>query len=169
MSICQRSDRSLPSLNEASTTANQPRTLDVITLFHAPHAPASIRMFNLLKLVNAKASGYEAKSEWLQFSYKAGPIPKREPFELNVSPSDPTPSQLETILDYARAAGFGASDVVRGAATKDMALRLFRQDPGLLQRPTVVDWQSGWAVPGDFPEHVLRRWRSEGGEEGGSS
>jgi hypothetical protein len=140
-----------------------PKSIDVITLFHAPHMPASIRMHNLLKRVGARAGGYAEDPEWSEFSYKAGPIPRREPFDLHVATTDPTPSQLGTILDYARAAEFAPRDVVDGAADKDAALRMFRRDPGLLRRPLVVDWNAGWAVPGDFPEHILRRWRGEEG------
>jgi hypothetical protein len=141
-----------------------PKALDVITLFHAPHAPASIRMHNLLKRVSARASGFEEDPQWSEFSYKAGPIPRREPFDLNVQPSDPTPSQLGTIIDYARATGFSTSDVVQGATDKKHAVKLFTQDPGLFRRPTVVDWNAGWAVSGDFPERILRKWRGEGEE-----
>ena len=97
-------------------------------------------MHNLLKRVNAKASSLDEDPEWTEFSYKAGTIPKREPFELNVMTDNPTPSQLGTLLDYARQSGFPAHEVVKGATTKEHAVKLFRQDPGLFTRPTVSFW-----------------------------
>jgi hypothetical protein len=145
-----------------------PKTVDVITLFHAPHLPASIRVHNLLKRISAKASDFETPTEYAPstISASASEIPRpREPFELNVSVDDPTPSQVETMLDYAAAAGPRSAPyhIIQGAKTREEALKLFKQDPGKFVRPTVVDWNNGWIVSGDKQEALMKMFRAGSG------
>jgi hypothetical protein len=120
------------------TISLQHKPLDIITLFHKPSLPTSMRALTLLKQASASAS--ETSTEDQATSSSPGDFPlhaqRRSPFEYNVTEQAPTPDELKLILDYmpeARAPG----DLVEGARDRLDALRRCKEDPGRFKRPVV--------------------------------
>lgn len=126
--------RSPPTSTSTSTqlTPRQHKTLDVLTLFHAPTCPASLRVLSLLEAASVKQ--------------------KKPPFELEVldAPLIPTPDQLRSVLEFVGADKAGL--VLKGATGKRDAMRALEMaGPGISERvlrPLLVDWSNGRA--GEF-------------------
>ncbi|KAI5851229.1 thioredoxin-like protein [Morchella snyderi] len=115
------------------------KTLDVLTLFHAPKSAPSKRVLDLLKAASASAGEGEG----------AG---KKAVFELEVvdAPAVPTPSQLRSILEFAGKNRVG--EIVRGAASEREAMKALDEDgegaSERVLRPLLVDWNNGRTVIG---------------------
>ncbi|KAL1302865.1 hypothetical protein AAFC00_003194 [Neodothiora populina] len=124
---------------------------NVITLFHAPKSPASIRAQTLLKqtAANAQATATEDQAS----SHDAQSKTERSEFELDVQEGDPTSDQLTNIFEYLGADKIGS--VVEGASTPSEAIRKVKANGDLFKRPVIVDWGNGRAVAGDNESEIL--------------
>lgn len=130
----------------------------MITLFHKPSVPASVRVSNLLKQASAQASETATEDQASDHTAQNAAV-TRDPFELEVTENAPTPDQLKSIFEYL---GSGrAGDLVKGAASESDALRKVNQDGALFVRPVVVDWTSGKAVVGDKESEILSLLKAE--------
>jgi len=79
---------------------------------------------------------------------------ERTEFELDVQEGAPTSDQLTSILEYLGPAQAGS--VVKDATGVTDALRKFKQDESLFQRPVTVDWSNARAVVGDNESEILK-------------
>lgn len=102
---------------------HQPKTIDVITLFHRPSLPSSVRVLNLLRDASARPAGGLTDKK------------RQSPFELDVSEAPPTPDQLRTILDYVE--GDKSMDLVDGAKSEGEAIEKLEEDPKRFKAPVV--------------------------------
>ncbi|PUU77516.1 thioredoxin-like protein [Tuber borchii] len=119
------------------------KTLDVLTLFHAPASTASKRILETLR---------------------SSPTAHKKSFELDVveAPTVPTPTQLTSILEFIGKNRVG--EVVPGARSEGDAVRLLKVEEagrkegggGGMVRPLLVDWNNGRAVVGGDEGAVLR-------------
>ncbi|KAI5201588.1 hypothetical protein E4T39_05077 [Aureobasidium subglaciale] len=125
---------------------------DVITLFHAPKNPASIRVHTLLKQ-NAAAAQTTATLDQASSHPQQSKI-ERTNFELDVQEGVPTNDQLTNIFEYLGQDKIGS--IVEGASSTTEALRKLKEDGSLFQRPLVVDWGNGRAVTGDNESEILK-------------
>ncbi|BAE62798.1 thioredoxin-like protein [Aspergillus flavus] len=131
-----------------------PKTLDPITLFHSPSAPASQNALKTLQRALAAAEAGEPQTT------------KRGEFQLEVTTEAPTTDQLRNILDYVTAdpagAGsnrvvYGVEQVVKGARDAEDALKKFKENGAQgIVRPITVDWTNGRAVLGDNESEILK-------------
>ncbi|KAI4732353.1 hypothetical protein E4T50_17062 [Aureobasidium sp. EXF-12298] len=123
---------------------------DVITLFHSPNSPASIRVHTLLKqtagAAHSTATIDQASSHPQQS--KVG----RTDFELDIQEGVPTNDQLTSIFEYLGQDKIGS--VVEGASSTTEALRKLKDNGSLFQRPLVVDWGNG--LSGDNESEILK-------------
>ncbi|KAK3330563.1 thioredoxin-like protein [Apodospora peruviana] len=124
---------------------------EIVTLFHKANSPASVRVATLLKQVSASAA--ETATEDQASDHSAQTQAQRAEFDLNVTEDAPTTGQLETILDYA--GNLGISSIIKGATSKEEALRKFKQSPDNFNRPVVVDWHNGRAIGGGNESAIL--------------
>ncbi|KAJ9623123.1 hypothetical protein H2203_006059 [Taxawa tesnikishii (nom. ined.)] len=125
---------------------------DVITLFHAPKNPASVRVHTLLK---QSAAGAQATATQDQASSHATQSKdERTEFNLDVQEAAPTSDQLSSILEYLGEDKAGT--VVQGATSTSDAIRKLSSNASLFQRPLVVDWNNGKAVLGDNESEILK-------------
>ena len=111
----------------------QHKSLDVITLFHKPSLPASIRVHTILKQASAHASETATEDQATDHSHQNKM--QRTEFELNVTEDSPTTDQLRTILEYVGARR--AKDIVDGAKDEGDALRRLKEDKGRFRPPVV--------------------------------
>lgn len=152
----------------ALTLQNKGR--DIITLFHKANSPVSTRIATLLKQTSATAS--EAATADQASDHATQTKFQRDEFDLNITEDAPTPSQLETILDYAGT--LGIPSIIKGAESKQEALKRFKESADNFQRPVVgccplimsiamltmtcvqvVDWHNGKAVGGGNESAIL--------------
>ena len=127
------------------TNQTKHKTLDVLTLFHAPASTASKRILETLR---------------------SSPIAHKKSFELDVveAPTVPTPTQLTSILEFIGKNRVG--EVVPGARSEGDAVRLLKAEEGKegkeggggggMVRPLLIDWNNGRAVVGRDEGAVLR-------------
>ncbi|PWY75825.1 hypothetical protein BO83DRAFT_416395 [Aspergillus eucalypticola CBS 122712] len=129
------------------------KTLDPITLFHAPHLPSSKSALSILQRASTTAASTTG-------------TPRGE-FQLEVSTAPPTNDQLRNILEYVSGSNtgsgagigkvYGVGEVVRGARDAEDAIKRFKADPeGSFVRPITVDWTKGQAVVGDNESEILK-------------
>jgi hypothetical protein len=111
----------------------QRKTLDVITHFHKPSSPASLRVHSILKQASAKASDHATEDQASDHSTQTQL--KRPDFELEVTEAPPTPDQLHSILEYLGV--HRAGDVITGAKDESDALKKLQLNPDSFQRPLV--------------------------------
>ena len=111
----------------------QNKTLDVITLFHKPTLPASIRVHTLLKQISAHAS--ETATEDQATDHTEQNKLQRTEFELNVTEDPPTKDQMRTILEYV--GGKKASQLIDGARDEADALKKLGEGGEKFRRPVV--------------------------------
>lgn len=111
----------------------QKQSLDVITLFHKPTLPASVRAHTLLKQISAHA--VESATEDQATDHTHQNKLQRAEFELNVTEDPPTKDQLRTILEYVGAKK--ASQLVDGARDELDALKKLGEDGRSFKRPVV--------------------------------
>lgn len=157
----------------------QPKTLNVVTLFHNPSLAASTHVLGLLKhaAITAESTAFDSPSAKRTFPGTNEVVP-RAVFELEVTEKPPTIDQLSSILDYLNGTNrvMGKpSDLVAGARTRDDALRRVKQNADLFMRPVVcwltgllfsslligqvVDWGNGKAVYGENVPEIVRLLR----------
>ena len=105
----------------------------MITLFHKPSLPASVRVLNLLKQASAAAS--ETATEDQATDHSQQNKIQRTEFELNVTEDAPTSDQLRSILEYVGARR--AKDIVKGARDAGDAIRKLGEDKGSFRPPVV--------------------------------
>lgn len=105
----------------------------MITLFHKPSVPSSLRVLTLLKQVSAQASETATEDQATDHTHQNKL--QRTEFQLNVTEDPPTGDQLKTILEYTgdRKAG----QLVDGARDANDALNKLRQDVGKFKAPVV--------------------------------
>ncbi|KFZ10677.1 hypothetical protein V502_07995 [Pseudogymnoascus sp. VKM F-4520 (FW-2644)] len=127
--------------------------LDVITLFHSPTAPASMRVHSLLKQASATAGETATEDQASDHAQQTKNSVETQ-FELNVVEDAPTPDQLKSILEYVGANGAGK--VIQGATSEKDALTKWKKDSGSFQRPLTVDWNNGKVVAGDNESEILK-------------
>lgn len=133
---------------------SQAKTLDVITLFHKPSLPASVRAQTLLKQASAQLNETATEDQASDHTPQNEAVKRTEPFDLEVTEATPTPDQLKSIFEYV---GSGkAGELVQGAASESDALRKIKEDGSLFNRPVVVDWSEGKAVIGDKESEILK-------------
>ncbi|KAH8662354.1 thioredoxin-like protein [Xylariales sp. PMI_506] len=120
------------------------KTKDIITVFHKASSPASQRVVNLLK--QASESATKAATE-----DKAN---SRDEFELEVTESNPTTDQLQSILEYIGPSQ--TSSVIAGASTHKDALRKYKESAENFKRPLVVDWNNGKACASENESEILK-------------
>ncbi|CAF9912379.1 MAG: hypothetical protein HETSPECPRED_000924 [Heterodermia speciosa] len=128
------------------------KTLDIISLFHKPAAPSSLRVVTLLKQISAQAS--ETATEDQASDHTHQNKLQRTTFELNVTEEVPTSDQLRTILEYV--GEDKASEIVEGAKDSGDAIRRLKQNPKLFKAPVTVDWNNGRAVLGDKKSEIMK-------------
>ncbi|KAI6864667.1 hypothetical protein KC323_g4660 [Hortaea werneckii] len=129
---------------------------DVITLFHAPSVPASMRAHAILK--QAAATAQSSATEDQASDHDNQSRLQRTEFNLDVQETPPTPDQLTSILDYLGPSKAGT--VVEEATGTSDALRKFNAKQQAFQRPVTVDWNNGRAVVGDDESELMRLVRT---------
>ncbi|THZ78555.1 hypothetical protein D6C85_00943 [Aureobasidium pullulans] len=125
---------------------------DVITLFHSPSSPASIRVHTLLKQTAAAAQTTATQDQ--ASSHPQQSKIERTNFELDVQEGAPTSDQLTNIFEYLGQDKIG--NVIEGASSPTEALRKLKESGSAFQRPLVVDWANGRAVTGDNESEILK-------------
>ncbi|RMZ14369.1 hypothetical protein D0862_02038 [Hortaea werneckii] len=137
---------------------------DVITLFHAPSVPASMRAHTILKQAAAtaqssatedQASDHDNQSRLQRTDFN---LDSADLSNLDVQEDPPTPDQLTSILDYLGPSKAGT--VVEEATGTSDALRKFNAKQQAFQRPVTVDWNNGRAVVGDDESELMRLVRT---------
>ncbi|KAI9682445.1 MAG: hypothetical protein M1829_000237 [Trizodia sp. TS-e1964] len=132
------------------------KTLDVVTLFHAPKLAASTRVLALLK--RASTAGTEAANE--DQASAPGEESKlkniRSNFELEVTENAPTSDQLKTIFRYLGGGHAAIGKVVRGSIGEADAISKIARNPSYFARPVTVDWSTGSVVVGDDESQIIR-------------
>merc|ERR1712154_601745 len=129
---------------------------NVITLFHAPSVPASMRAHAILK--QAAATAQSSATEDQASDHDNQSRLQRTDFNLDVQETPPTPDQLTSILDYLGPSKAGT--VVEEATGTSGALRKFNAKQQAFQRPVTVDWNNGRAVVGDDESELMRLVRT---------
>ncbi|EAS27421.3 uncharacterized protein CIMG_10026 [Coccidioides immitis RS] len=145
------------------------KPLDIITLFHKPALPSSLRALALLKQASANAAETATIDQASDHSAQNKlERQRREQFDLTVTEEPPTPDQLKLIMDYMAAGagngGVGAGkpgDLVSGARDRLDALRRLKEDGERFVRPVVVDWNNGKAVLGTNESAILKLLQDE--------
>lgn len=135
---------------------SQHKTLDVLTLFHKPSNPASVRVHNMLKTASAHSAETATEDQASDHSGQNDHV-QREPFELDVTEAEPTLDQLRSILEYVGAGKVGS--LVKGATSEGDAMKILKQSADAFQRPVVVDWEQGKAVVGDDESAIMKLLR----------
>ncbi|KAF2717457.1 hypothetical protein K431DRAFT_153459 [Polychaeton citri CBS 116435] len=125
---------------------------DVITLFHAPSSPASMRVHSILKQVTANAQSHATEDQ--ASDHETHSKIQRAEFKLDIEEAPPTTDQLNSILEYLGPSKAGS--VVSDATGSSDALRKFKQNSASFKRPVVVDWSNGRAVAGDDESEILK-------------
>ncbi|QSZ36638.1 hypothetical protein DSL72_006519 [Monilinia vaccinii-corymbosi] len=128
------------------------KTRDVVTLFHDPKAPLSMRIREVLRQASANAAATSTVDQ--ASDHSAQSHARRREFELEVTESAPTPDQLRSILEY-----IGASKVsllVPGAKDEAEAVQLIKLHDFRFKRPVTVDWSNGRAVIGVNESRILK-------------
>merc|ERR1711939_540204 len=120
---------------------------DVITLFHAPSVPASMRAHAILKQAAATAQSSATEDQASDHDNQS-----------RLQKTPPTPDQLTSILDYLGPSKAGT--VVEEATGTSDALRKFNAKQQAFQRPVTVDWNNGRAVVGDDESELMRLIRT---------
>ncbi|KAL2042688.1 hypothetical protein N7G274_004447 [Stereocaulon virgatum] len=128
------------------------KALDVITLFHKPSVPASLRVLTLLKQISAQAS--ETATEDQATDHTSQNKLQRTEFQLNVTEDPPTGDQLRTIIEYI--GDRKASQIVQGAKDASDAMHKLSQDINKFKAPVTVDWNNGRAVVGDNESEIMK-------------
>ncbi len=81
----------------------------------------------------------------------------------DVQEAPPTPDQLGNILEYLGPSKAGT--VIKDATGSSDALRRFKENESLFQRPVVVDWNNGRAGTFDPSSELGLRFQFSHGEQ----
>lgn len=92
----------------------------MITLFHKPSLPASVRALTLLK--QARATAVATATEDQASSHTTQSKAQRTEFELDVQEAAPTSDQVRSILEFLGASKAG--EVVEGAKDENDAVKM---------------------------------------------
>jgi len=128
------------------------KSLDIITLFHKPSLPSSVKVYTLLKQAHASTSEHATLDQASDHTPQS--IQQHQEFELDVTEEPPTPDQLRTILEYVGAQRAGT--IIKGAKDEADAMRKLKENGDNFQRPLTVDWNNGRAVIGDDKSEILK-------------
>ncbi|KAF2098128.1 hypothetical protein NA57DRAFT_76923 [Rhizodiscina lignyota] len=129
-----------------------PGIKNVITLFHSPNSPASLRVYTLLKQANAASVAHATEDQ--ASSHEAHNKAEKTEFDLDVTEADPTPDQLRSILEFVGSGS--ASKVVQGATDEGDAVQKLKGGGSAFQRPVTVDWDQGKVVLGDNESEIMK-------------
>ncbi|KAM0712244.1 hypothetical protein Q7P37_011338 [Cladosporium fusiforme] len=129
---------------------------DVITLFHKPSAPASMRVHTLLKQTSANAVATATEDQAADHTQQSKL--ERTEFELDVQESAPTSDQLTSILEYLGPAQAGS--VIADATGTTDALKKFKANADSFKAPVTVDWMNARAVVGDNESEIMKLIRT---------
>lgn len=77
---------------------------------------------------------------------------------VDIQEAVPTSDQLNSILEYLGPSKAGT--VIKDATGSSDALRKFKTNENLFQRPLVVDWNSGRAVAGENESEIMKLVRT---------
>ncbi|KAF2155710.1 DUF1687-domain-containing protein [Myriangium duriaei CBS 260.36] len=124
---------------------------DVITLFHSPKNPSSIRVYTLLKQTAGTAQSTATEDQASSHDHHSKV--SRTEFDLQVEEQQPTSDQLQSILEYAGDSKAGS--VVEGASSISDALKRARSGSRIVT-PLIVDWNKGNVVVGDNESEILK-------------
>merc|ERR1712000_386236 len=108
--LLQFASKMLPTATRMSFFKNlfkEAGVKDVITLFHAPSVPASMRAHAILK--QAAATAQSSATEDQASDHDNQSRLQRTDFNLDVQETPPTPDQLTSILDYLGPSKLGLS------------------------------------------------------------
>lgn len=111
----------------------QHKSLDVITLFHKPSVPTSLRVLTLLKQVSAQASENATEDQATDHTHQNKL--QRTEFQLNVTEDPPTGDQLRTIIEYT--GDSKAGQIIDGAKDASDAINRMSQDIKRFRAPVV--------------------------------
>lgn len=130
------------------------KTLDIITLFHKASSPASVRVASLLKQASASATETATEDQASDHTVQSNIHKRRSEFELNITEDNPTPEQVQSILEYVPKPTI--SSIIKDATSVEDAMKKFKQSADSFQRPVVVDWNNGKAIAGDNESKILQ-------------
>lgn len=122
----------------AYTDKRQAKGLDVITLFHKPSLPASLKVYSLLKQAAATASEHATEDQASDHSHQTHT--KRVEFELDVTENAPTVEQVRSILEYVGAQRAG--EIIKGAKDEADGMKKLKESQNNFQYPVVSMCQS---------------------------
>ena len=106
---------------------------DVITLFHKPSVPSSVRALTLLK--QATGTAQSTATEDQASSHDTHSKAQRTDFELEVTQEAPTGDQFQNMLEYI--GKHNVSKLIQGARDEGDALKRLRENAENFQRPVV--------------------------------
>ncbi|KAI9663218.1 MAG: hypothetical protein M1821_008266 [Bathelium mastoideum] len=106
---------------------------DVITLFHKPSVPSSVRVLTLLK--QATGTAQSTATEDQASSHDTHSKAQRTDFDLDVTEAAPTSDQFQNILEFLGKQN--ASKLVQGARDEVDAMRKLKESAEAFQRPVV--------------------------------
>ena len=119
--------------NQEILIYRQHKPLDVITLFHKPSVPASLRVLTLLKQVSAHASETATEDQATDHTHQNKL--QRTEFQLDVTEDPPTGDQLRTIIEYT--GDKKAGQIIDGARDAADAINRMAQDIKRFRAPLV--------------------------------
>ncbi|KAI9709943.1 MAG: hypothetical protein M1820_003021 [Bogoriella megaspora] len=125
---------------------------DVITLFHKPSVPSSVRVLTLLK--QSAGTAQSTATEDQASSHDTHSKAQRTDFELDVTEAAPTGDQLQNIMEFIGKTN--PSKLIMGARDEADAIKKLKDNGESFQRPVVVDWNNGRAVVGEDQSEILR-------------
>ncbi|KAF2237754.1 DUF1687-domain-containing protein [Viridothelium virens] len=131
-------------------------TRDVITLFHKPSVPSSVRAVTLLKQANGTAQSTATEDQ--ASSHDTHSKAQRTDIDLDITEAAPTSDQFQNILEYI--GKHNASKLIQGARDEADAIKKLKEDGNSFQRPVLVDWNNGRAVAGDDHSEILKLLRT---------
>ncbi|WPG97593.1 Sugar transporter TC2A11 family [Acrodontium crateriforme] len=147
-----RNSQSIVKMNVFKSLFKEAGVKNVITLFHSPSNPASMRVHTILKQAAAARQAHATEDQ--ASSTGKNPSSSQQDFELDIVVDPPTSDQLNSILEYLGPSH--ASNVVEGASGSGDALKKFSASKSAFQRPVTVDWNNGRAVAGDNESEILK-------------
>ena len=117
---------------------------DVITLFHKPSVPSSVRALTLLK--QATGTAQSTATEDQASSHDTHSKAQRTDFDLDVTEAAPTSDQFQNILEFIGKQN--ASRLIQGAKDEAEAIRKLKENGESFQRPVVCSSMSSNAKRG---------------------
>jgi arsenate reductase-like glutaredoxin family protein len=122
----------------------------VITLFHKPSVPSSVRALTLLK--QAAGTAQSTATEDQASSHDTHSNSQRTDFELDVTEAAPTTEQFSNILEYV--GKHNAAKLIRGARDDAEAMRKLKENADSFERPVVSHTMN----VGSNAYSIFQRW-----------